>query len=312
MSYRTFKHLLGETSLERKCRFIFGGGILVLVTISFSWYGQKTEAWSSARPIKQARSGPRRRSRTSTSRTCSATASSPPRRRAGRRAAAPEPTSPLLVAHHRPAIPRTRRQPATTSSARPSSCSSRSPPGRRPSDPGVDRPILFQARTVPGRMQYQYVQAVFLKPNCLVGCHRTREDRARQDRLRQARRPRRRRGHHAAPRPDNRDIYRNRAILIAAAMVTAFLAMIASYVDRALRDRQAAQAPARRQRRDQPRQPRRSAPRSTRATSSRSWPRLQSHAAPSGRHAGGAARGQRQPRRQGRRAGPGQHALCSK
>ena len=32
MSYRTFKHLLGETSLERKCRFIFGGGILLLVT----------------------------------------------------------------------------------------------------------------------------------------------------------------------------------------------------------------------------------------------------------------------------------------
>ena len=32
VSYRTFKHLLGETSLERKCRFIFGGGILVLVT----------------------------------------------------------------------------------------------------------------------------------------------------------------------------------------------------------------------------------------------------------------------------------------
>jgi len=44
MSYRAFKHLLGETSLERKCRFIFGGGILVLVTFSFYWYGQKTES----------------------------------------------------------------------------------------------------------------------------------------------------------------------------------------------------------------------------------------------------------------------------
>jgi signal transduction histidine kinase len=44
VSYRSFKHLLGETSLERKCRFIFGGGILVLVTFSFYWYGQKTEA----------------------------------------------------------------------------------------------------------------------------------------------------------------------------------------------------------------------------------------------------------------------------
>src|SRR5882724_9231936 len=44
MSYRTFKHLLGETSLERKCRFIFGGGLFVLVSLSFSWYGAKTES----------------------------------------------------------------------------------------------------------------------------------------------------------------------------------------------------------------------------------------------------------------------------
>jgi two-component system sensor histidine kinase BarA len=44
MSYRTFKHLLGETSLERKCRFIFGGGLFVLVSLSFSWYGHKTES----------------------------------------------------------------------------------------------------------------------------------------------------------------------------------------------------------------------------------------------------------------------------
>ena len=43
MSYRSFKHLLGETSLERKCRFIFGAGILLLVSCSFSGYGWKTE-----------------------------------------------------------------------------------------------------------------------------------------------------------------------------------------------------------------------------------------------------------------------------
>jgi signal transduction histidine kinase len=43
MSYRAFKHLLGETSLERKCRFIFGGGILILITASFSWYGRESE-----------------------------------------------------------------------------------------------------------------------------------------------------------------------------------------------------------------------------------------------------------------------------
>ncbi len=44
MSYRSFKHLLGETSLERKCRFIFGAGILVLVIFSFYFYGRKTES----------------------------------------------------------------------------------------------------------------------------------------------------------------------------------------------------------------------------------------------------------------------------
>jgi two-component system, NarL family, sensor histidine kinase BarA len=43
VSYRSFKHLLGETSLERKCRFIFGMGILLLVTGSFFLYGRKTE-----------------------------------------------------------------------------------------------------------------------------------------------------------------------------------------------------------------------------------------------------------------------------
>jgi two-component system, NarL family, sensor histidine kinase BarA len=42
MSYRTFKRLLGETSLERKCRFLFGGGLLLLITGSFYFYGRLT------------------------------------------------------------------------------------------------------------------------------------------------------------------------------------------------------------------------------------------------------------------------------
>jgi hypothetical protein len=55
VSYRSFKHLLGETSLERKCRFIFGGGILVLVSISFYWYGLKTESLVIAQTNQTAR-----------------------------------------------------------------------------------------------------------------------------------------------------------------------------------------------------------------------------------------------------------------
>ena len=38
MSYRTLKRLLGETSLERKCRLLFGSGLLVLIVGSFLLY----------------------------------------------------------------------------------------------------------------------------------------------------------------------------------------------------------------------------------------------------------------------------------
>lgn len=35
MSYRSIKRVLGETSLERKCRLLFGGCLLLLITIAF-------------------------------------------------------------------------------------------------------------------------------------------------------------------------------------------------------------------------------------------------------------------------------------
>ncbi len=44
MSYRAFKRLLGETNLERKCRFLFGGFILVLMVASFWLYARQTES----------------------------------------------------------------------------------------------------------------------------------------------------------------------------------------------------------------------------------------------------------------------------
>src|SRR3954468_2978338 len=43
MSYRAFKRLLGETSLERKCRFLFGAFILLLISGSFWLYARQTE-----------------------------------------------------------------------------------------------------------------------------------------------------------------------------------------------------------------------------------------------------------------------------
>lgn len=42
MSYRTFKRLLGETSLERKCRFLFGGGLFLLIIGSFYFNWRQT------------------------------------------------------------------------------------------------------------------------------------------------------------------------------------------------------------------------------------------------------------------------------
>ncbi len=43
MSYRTFKRVLGETNLERKCRWWFGISLAVMLTLSFTWYSQQTD-----------------------------------------------------------------------------------------------------------------------------------------------------------------------------------------------------------------------------------------------------------------------------
>ncbi len=43
MASRTFKRVLGETSLERKCRWWFGLSLVILLTLSFSYYGRRTE-----------------------------------------------------------------------------------------------------------------------------------------------------------------------------------------------------------------------------------------------------------------------------
>jgi signal transduction histidine kinase len=43
MSYRAFKRLLGETGLERKCRYLLGAGVILLMSISFYVYAWQTE-----------------------------------------------------------------------------------------------------------------------------------------------------------------------------------------------------------------------------------------------------------------------------
>lgn len=43
MSYRGFKRLLGETGLERKCRYLLGAGVVLLMSVSFVVYARQTE-----------------------------------------------------------------------------------------------------------------------------------------------------------------------------------------------------------------------------------------------------------------------------
>ena len=43
MSYRSIKRVLGETSLERKCFFLFGIGLLLAITAGFWWYSSQTD-----------------------------------------------------------------------------------------------------------------------------------------------------------------------------------------------------------------------------------------------------------------------------
>ncbi len=55
MSYRTIKRLLGETSLERKCRFLFGGGLMLLISGSFYVYYRMTSDLVSQQNADKAR-----------------------------------------------------------------------------------------------------------------------------------------------------------------------------------------------------------------------------------------------------------------
>ncbi|OHB76197.1 MAG: hypothetical protein A2W31_10645 [Planctomycetes bacterium RBG_16_64_10] len=43
MAYQSFKRVLGESHLERKCRLLFGLCLLLLITGSFWWYGKQTD-----------------------------------------------------------------------------------------------------------------------------------------------------------------------------------------------------------------------------------------------------------------------------
>jgi len=56
ISYRVLKKFVGETSLERKCRFLFGFALLILITGSFWLYDLRTQQLILSQQVQAARS----------------------------------------------------------------------------------------------------------------------------------------------------------------------------------------------------------------------------------------------------------------
>jgi len=262
VSYRSFKHLLGETSLERKCRFIFGAGILVLVTISFFWYGQKTESLVVGQTTRTARMLVR-----------------PSLERLHHKALGnadfaalidvlsadlsplddlPKYDADILNPYPLPfgkSPPRAPTEFEKTALRAFLKAASAEEGYRKAGTPG-GKAFTFRDgtpmwREERGRYEYKYAQAVLYEPSCLVACHpaeganNASADNAFENQLDNhvyrtaegGKFVRNKAGDLAGVmvvtlpmKPINEAINRNRAMLIAAALVTAIFAMIASYV----------------------------------------------------------------------------------
>jgi two-component system sensor histidine kinase BarA len=254
VSYRSFKHLLGETSLERKCRFIFGGGILVLVTFSFYWYGQKTESLVIGQTNQTARMLVNPTIMNIHYKTLGnedfaslidilwgdlTPTDDLPNYQAHilgsykQEKARPREKKPEVDAFERAALERFLLASASERALRKAGAP------RKPFVFGDGTP-MWQSRILPGKKEYQYVQAVLFKPGCLMDCHGGRDNRIDNHMMREDGT-----GKWVDVLPGdfacavaiqfsmeqtNKAINRNRAILITAALVTAILAMVASYV----------------------------------------------------------------------------------
>ena len=247
MSHPGFKHLLGETELERKCRFFFGMIILSLVGASFFWYGQKTESLVLRQTTRTARLlvGP--------------TLLNMHFKALGNNDW--EPILENLAAELKPIgdLPR--------HDARVLDADESDDPEKRPRDDfergTLARFIRSAASHTPGhplekshtfadgsptwaeqitkdRREYHYVQAVFFKPGCLMDCH---GNDGQGDNHLHKRAPDRQ--HWVKTEPDDlagavvvslpmeqttRAINDNRATLITFALVTSILAMVSSYL----------------------------------------------------------------------------------
>ena len=230
MSYRTFKHLLGETSLERKCRFIFGGGILVLVTLSFYWYGQKTESLVIGQKTEAARV--RVEQTLANLHIKNFLAEKGLKTFVDEMSGAKSPLNQQARFESRllSIVPTSDdRRPEDEFEAESLAKFIASAEKAGPTSSG-ERPIQETWRTIPGRKTYQYVEAIYYRPVCLIECHATRPIPGNKQTFTQVGDLS---GAIVVKLPmdqTTKDIHRNRAILISTALVTAILAMVSSYV----------------------------------------------------------------------------------
>ncbi|MFO0901123.1 MAG: ATP-binding protein [Pirellulales bacterium] len=226
MSYRSFKRVLGETSLERKCRFLFGACLLLLITGSFWWYGNRTEQLVNE---QNRRSGPLLVEQAILQRHLVGLETGPEMQDMIKGIAEDLTERDYEKAFLRPDSKPARGQPPDPFEQAVLDLYSHHPADEVP--PFRDRRV-----NVGGNFVYQYYQPIYLKKGCLI-CHPTRGagDGEVATALR-APSPQLKTGDlFAVARIDSDDsdtrkaLNLNRAVLLATAIVTVFLAMLAAY-----------------------------------------------------------------------------------
>ena len=240
MSYRTFKHLLGETSLERKCRFIFGGGLFALVSLSFWWYGQKTESLVAGQTVGNARRlAPeilyKLHSKIMSVVNQDAGSLLDQVDRSLKRQDDLENYEGRVLKLLDDRSLDSFEQEKVRSFLR--DAGGTPPPNKADAPP--KKPYTFPEgapmeyfRVVTGKKEFQYIQAVLFNESCLVNCHQfiSRDEAGGKNRDTRAGDLACAVAVHIPMAQTNRDIHNNRAILISVALVTALVAMFASYV----------------------------------------------------------------------------------
>lgn len=235
MSYNSFKRVLGETSLERKCRILFGLCLGVMITGSFWWYGSRTEDLVYSQSPNNAQylvdAVMLQLHWLTQERTRDITPSSGDyiNQTAKNLQTHQDYRSRLLI----PGADKAENQPETATEREVLDYFIHSP---RPSDSAMNGPPKWRAQRVPDKQEYHYFQAVRLRNVC-IDCHQHLSPNLVLGAA----------GVPAPPPPTAGDLMavvevilpdaetqtaldKNRAIFIATAIVTVFMAMMASYV----------------------------------------------------------------------------------